>query len=357
MGKDRFDRIQVFREDPLKARWLLGLLGGALLAQPALAETYEIKVAHFVPAGHPISKYLAAWGEELEKKSNGRFVVKQFPGSQMGPTPVYFDRARQGTAEVTWFLHGATPGRFPLTELIQLPYMVGSAEIGCKVLNDPALRKYLDAEHKGVRVLYLMTHQPGNIHTRDKAVRTTEDMKGLRIRFASATIKDFVAALGGTPVGVPPPDQAENLQKGTIDGVFIDYGGALTFKIGPLIKHTTEMYSYVSSFGVAINPAFYNKLPPDLKKLIDDTTKNAPNEVGKLWDSLDAPGKKYMVENGDTPLKLSPAEDAKFKQIGKQVAEAKIKDLEDKKLPASDVYKLMLQLAAKYEKDSYSFWK
>jgi len=341
----------------LKTRVLLGLLAGALLASPVHAQTYEIKVAHFVPAGHPISKYLEAWGQELEKKSNGRFVVKQFPGSQMGPTPVYYDHARKGTAEVTWFLHGATPGRFPLTELIQLPYMVGSAEIGCKVLNDPALRKYLDAEHKGVKVLYLMTHQPGNIHTRDKAVHTPADMQGLRIRFASATIKDFVAALGGTPVGVPPPDQAENLQKGTIDGVFIDYGGAFTFKIGPMIKYTTEMYSYVSSFGVAINPAFYNKLPADLKKLIDDTTRNAPNEVGKLWDALDGPGKKYMVENGDTPIKLTADENAQFKKIGEQVAEAKIKELEAKKLPARDVYKLMQQLAVKYEKDSFSFWK
>ena len=337
---------------------LWGLLAaGALLASPAFAQTYEIKVAHFVPAGHPISKYLEAWGKELEQKSGGRFVVKQFPGSQMGPTPTYYDHARKGTAEVTWFLHGATPGRFPLTELIQLPYMVGSAEIGCKVLNDPALRKYLDAEHRGVHVLYLMTHQPGNIHTRDKPVHSPADMKGLRIRFASATIKDFVAALGGTPVGVPPPDQAENLQKGTIDGVFIDYGGAYTFKIGPLIKYTTEMYSYVSSFGVAMNPAFYNKLPADLRKLIDDTTKNAPNEVGKLWDALDAPGKKYMIDNGDTPITLTAQENDEFKEIGKQVAAAKIKELEAKKLPAQKVYDLMVELSAKYEKTSYSFWK
>jgi TRAP-type C4-dicarboxylate transport system substrate-binding protein len=124
-----------------------------------------------------------------------------------------------------------------------------------------------------------------------------------------------------------------------------------------MIKYTTEMYSYVSSFGVAINPAFYNKLPADLKKLIDDTTRNAPNEVGKLWDALDGPGKKYMVENGDTPIKLTADENAQFKKIGEQVAEAKIKELEAKKLPARDVYKLMQQLAVKYEKDSFSFWK
>ena len=82
---------------------------------------------------------------------------------------------------MSWFLHGATPGRFPLTELTHLPYVVGSAEIGTKVINDPQVRgKYLDAEHRGVKVLMLLTHQPGNIHTAKKPVRATEDMRGLR---------------------------------------------------------------------------------------------------------------------------------------------------------------------------------
>jgi TRAP-type transport system periplasmic protein len=74
-----------------------------------------------------------------------------------------------------------------LTELIQLPYLVGSAEIGTKVLNDPVLRAhYLDAEHKGVKVLLLFTHQPGNVHTTKKAIHAVEDMRGLRIRFGVA---------------------------------------------------------------------------------------------------------------------------------------------------------------------------
>ena len=106
----------------MKTRVLLGLLAGALLASPVHAQTYEIKVAHFVPAGHPISKYLEAWGQELEKKSNGRFVVKQFPGGQLGPPPKYYDIARTGQADITWFVHGFTPGRFPLTEVSNLPY-------------------------------------------------------------------------------------------------------------------------------------------------------------------------------------------------------------------------------------------
>src|SRR5256885_13904955 len=225
----------------------------AIAGLPALAQQkFEVKVAEFVTPQHFMSKWLFGWGEKLEKASNGRLAFKHFPGAQMAPAPGHYDLARSGQADVSWFLHGGTPGRFPLTEISHLPYMVGSAEIGTKVLNDAELRaKYLDAEHRGVHVLLLLTHQPGNVHTTKKPIRTTEDFRGLRIRFSSPTIRDFVAALGGTPVGVPPPDQLEMLQKGTLDGVFIDYGGAgIAFKMGGTLKHSTEMYSYISSFGV-----------------------------------------------------------------------------------------------------------
>ena len=71
------------------------------------------------------------------------------------------------------------------------------------------------------------------MHTTKKPIRTLDDFKGLRLRFASPTIRDLVAALGATPVGVPPTEQVEQLQKGTIDGAFIDYGGAgIAFKMG-----------------------------------------------------------------------------------------------------------------------------
>ena len=321
-------------------------------------DKYEVKVAEFVGPQHFMTKWLMQWGERLEKTSNGRLVFSHFPGAQMGPAPAHYDLARSGQADVSWFLHGGTPGRFPLTELISLPYMVGSAEIGTKTLNDAALRaKYLDAEHRGVHVLLLLTHQPGNVHTTRRPIRTADDFKGLRIRFAAPTIREFVAALGGTPVGVPPPDQLEMLQKGTLDGVFIDYGGAgIAFKMGGTLKYSTEMYSYVSSFGVAMNPDFYRKLPAGLRKLVDDSTQGVEKEVGEGWDALDAIGKKLLVDGGDGPIKLPPQEDARFRKIGEQVIEAKLKELEAKKLPARAVYQQMKALSEKHAKTSKNFW-
>ncbi len=336
------------------------LAGAALIAAPRVARSdtvYNLKLGHFISPTHIFAKYLEGWVKELKEKSGGRLNVTIFPANEMGPVQNYADYARTGVADIAWFLHGATPGRFPLTEIIQLPYMVGSAEIGIKTLNDPEVLKLLEPEYQGLKILYLLTHQPGNLHTTSKPVREVADMKGLRIRFASVTIKSFIAALGGTPVGVPPSGIADALQKGTIDGCFVDYGGAdSAFHLGGIVKYTTEMYSYVSSFGVVMNPASYAKLPPDLQKLIDDTTRPRIDEIGKLWDSADAPGKKYLMDNGDTPITLSKDQDALFKKIGAEDTATVLKALDDRGMPATKVHAAMQSAAATATKTSFSFW-
>ena len=338
---------------------VLATVSGVVAAPAVLAQQkFEMKLAYFVGDQHAMSRWLIKWSDNLEKESGGRLTVKRFPGAQMGPVQQHYDFARTGQADVAWFLHGATPGRFPLTEIIQLPYVAGSSEIGTKVLNDAELRaKYLDAEHRGVKVLLLLTHQPGNVHTTKKPIRTVDDMKGMRIRFSSATIRDFVAALGATPVGVQATEQVEQLQKGTIDGTFIDYGGAgIAFKMGGVLKYSTEMYSYVSSFGIGMNEDFWNKLPPDLQQLVVKSMTGVEKEVGEAWDTLDIPGKKAIMDGGAEAIKLSPEENAKFRKIGAEVAEAKVKELDGKGMPARAIYTTIKSLAEKHAKTSKNFW-
>src|SRR6201989_3011495 len=112
----------------MKFRLSAGLLaaGFAVLlnAHAASAQPIELKLAYFVGDQHAMSQWLIKWANNLEKDSGGRIVVKRFPGSQMGPAQQHYDFVRTGQADVAWFLHGATPGRFPLTEIVQVPYLV-----------------------------------------------------------------------------------------------------------------------------------------------------------------------------------------------------------------------------------------
>ena len=339
-------------------RKLLVLAAGLAFVASAAAQKTEMKLAYFVGDQHAMSQWLIRWSEQLEKGSGGRIAVKRFPSAQMGPTPAHYDLARTGQADVSWFLHGGTPGRFPLTEIINLPFMVGSSEIGTKVLNDAALRaRYLDAEHKGLKILMLFTHQPGGPHTTKKAIRTLDDFKGMRLRFASPTVRDLVGALGATPVGVPPTEISEQLSKGTIDGAFMDYGGVgIAFKLGGIVKYSTELYAYVTSFGLGMNEEYWNKLPADLKKLVTETTTGKEQEVGRAWDALDVPGKKAVMDGGGEAIRFSAAEMAKVRKIGAEVSEAKVKEYDGKGMPGRAVYDSMRSLAERHGKTSKSFW-
>jgi TRAP-type C4-dicarboxylate transport system substrate-binding protein len=127
--------------------------------------------------------------------------------------------------------------------------------------------------------------------------------------------------------------------------------------MGGTVKYSTEMYSYVSSFGLAMNPDFYSKLPADLKKLIDQSVAGVEKEVGEGWDGLDTVGKKLIMEAGGQAIQLSKVEDERFRKVGAQVTEAKLKELEGKGLPARAVHKMMTELSAKHASTSKNFWK
>lgn len=333
----------------------------AIAAAPEVnAQSRELKLAHFVIPQHPYSKFLQEWADLVAKKSGGKVTIAIFPNGQMGPAPRYYDMARSGQVDVTWFVHGFTPGRFPLTDLSNMPYLFGSGEIGTQVLNEPQIRAYLDKEHAGVRVMLLHTHQPGNIHTTSVPVRRAEDLKGLRIRFASPAVREFIGQLGGTPVGIPTPEIVEGMQKGTLDGAFVDYGGAgLAFRMGPVTKYTTEMYSYVVSFGTVINRRTWDSLGPEMQKVLDGALAEIGGaaEAGRRFDGADEPGKQAMIKAGTQIITLAPVEDAKFRKAGAEVTERVLAELESKGQPARKVYGLMQDYAAKHAKSSRSFWK
>ena len=157
------------------------LAGATLVAAPAVARgdtVYNLKLGHFINVQHIFAQYLQRWVDELKQRSDGRLNITIFPANEMGPVQNYVDYARTGVADITWYLTGATPGRFPLTEIIQLPYMAGSAEIGTQALNDPEVLKLLEPEYEGLKILYLLTTQPGNLLTSTKPVRTVRGYEG-----------------------------------------------------------------------------------------------------------------------------------------------------------------------------------
>lgn len=328
---------------------LAALLLGLAAAPAGAQQSFELKVSSFLPPVHQHQTVIfAEWTKELAEKSGGRLQLKHFPAQQMGPMQRQYDLARQGVADISFVLHGGTPGRFPLTELAHSPFLMPSGEVAAQVLMD-LLPTELAKEHEGVKVLYLFGHAPGSIHTRAKPVQALADLKGMRIRHPSTVVAEMLTAFGATPVGVPPNEIAEAMNKGTVDGLVMPYDGVFGFRLGNEVKHTTELLGYIATFAVVMNPQSYAKLPPDLQKLIDDTTgKEAARKVGRAWDEIEGPGRKYMQDSGVQIIALSPEKRAEFATAAEPVTEKRIAELQGKGLPARETYDRMKALAAKY---------
>lgn len=321
------------------------LLAVLCLGTPALAQdTFDLTVATFAPPQHGMSRWIEAWAASLTEESGGRLTFEILHGAQMGPPPRYYDIAANGQADITWVLHGSTPGRFPLTEVSNLPFLFCSAEQATRVLNDPSLRDaYLDEEHRGVRVLAMFMHPPGHFVMNGTDIQSMADVNGLALRPPSQAVGQLIAAMGGRPVGLPPTEIAESLQRGTIDGALIDYGGAaLAFQLTPFVTNVIEVNAYAASFALVMNEASFDGLPADLRAMIDASFTDVSAQIGAVWDGMDSVGKGIMAGAGVTISRLPPEALAEMQAVGASLTDAYVTDLATRDLPGAEVLAAIL---------------
>jgi TRAP-type C4-dicarboxylate transport system substrate-binding protein len=121
------------------------LLAGLVVALPGLAaaaaapaqEVIKLKVSHFVPAAHNHHvAVLSPWVEEVKKRTNGKVELTIFPGAALCKPPQQYDCARDGITDIAFGVTGWSPGRFPRTSVIELPFMMRTAATGSQMLAD-----------------------------------------------------------------------------------------------------------------------------------------------------------------------------------------------------------------------------
>lgn len=332
-----------------KRLFLSAAVGLAFAASlPASAQTVELKVSHYLPPNHTMNTELTRWAADLDKKSNGRLKVTVFPASQMGPITRQFDLARTGVADAAFFLHGATPGRFPLTELAQLPYAFnpdsgGALQKPLSTADASAIATALSAdlakEYEGTRILYVIAQPNVSLFFNKTAVRKPADMKGMRIRHNGPIPAKMIEAWGATPAAIAPVELADALEKGTVNGMTFNYEAAQSFQLGPSIKYTTEITAYAATWALVMNGKKYEALPADLKKLVDDSTGvEAARRVGAKYDESEAAGRKYMLENKAELIVPTADEQLAFKTAVMPIVKETVEQTQAKGLPARKFY-------------------
>ena len=127
--------------------------------------------------------------------------------------PQLIDQVEFGVVDIIWALPGFSSGRFPLTEVFELPFMIRNAEAASRALWD-YVHQYDMREFAGMRPLALHVHGGGVFHTIDRPIKSRSDLRGMKMRAPTRQTTRFMAILGATPVGMPVPQVPEALAKG-----------------------------------------------------------------------------------------------------------------------------------------------
>lgn len=323
----------------INRRTLSGLFGGALLAMsalPATAQEVTLKLHQFLPAQANVPKLiLDVWADNVEAASEGRIKVDRFPSMQLGGSPPQLmDQVTDGVADVVWTVVGYTPGRFPRTEVFELPFLVSDARAGSAAFWQ-MYKTHMQAEFADVHILGTWMHGPGVIHA-NKAILAPDDMQGVKIRGATRQVNALIETLGATPVGMPVPAIPEALSKGVIDGTTIPWEVTSALKIPELVQNHTEFegnYLYNVTFVLAMNKARYDGLPDDLKAVID---ANSGLEfsvfAGEQMVVADGPARQIAVEAGNSIVTVSEADAQVWRDAAAPVYAAWVAEMAEKGL-------------------------
>lgn len=324
-------------------RTLMGLIGGAAVAAmatgfgatSALAQEVTLKLHQFLPAQANVPKLvLDVWADNVEKDSGGRIKVERYPSMQLGgKPPELMDQAIDGVADIIWTVVGYTPGRFPSTEVFELPFMMTDARAMSRAYWEMFEKHMKDTEFKDVHILGTWVHGPGLIHTADP-VESPADLQGMKIRGGSRSVNSLLTKLGATPVGMPVPAVPEGLSKGVIDGTTIPWEVTAALKVPELVENHTEFTGkalYTLTFVLAMNKPKYDSLPDDLKKVIDDNSGLEFSVfAGGTMADADGPSRVIAEDLGNNIITLDAEQTAEWQKLAMPIYDEWIADMESK---------------------------
>jgi TRAP-type C4-dicarboxylate transport system substrate-binding protein len=337
-------------------RHIVGLLFVVLVmliaggAREAATQEIKLKLSHFAPTAHNHhANVIVPWAEEVKKRTNGRVEITVFPGASLCKVTQQYDCAKAGIADLAWGVTGWTPGRFPMTSVIELPFLVRTAAVSAQMLAD-LWDKYLKQEYDDVHVLYLHTPPAVHINMQTRPIRVLDDFKGLKVRTPTALMSSLLEALGATPVGMPATEIYQNMSTRVIDGFTMPFEALPPFRLHEVSKYHTEVWvSGSAAFAMFMNKAKYAALPADVRQVLDDTTARLSywKQVGESWDKAEV-GARQVVGEKNTIYTLPAEERRRWRDAAKGIDEKWAAELEAKGLPGKALVREARELSVKY---------
>ena len=308
-----------------------------LLAVPARAQQKPVDLTYsiFFPATHQNTVLATEWAKEIEKRTDGRVKITVFAGGTLTPADKCYDGVEKDISDIGMSVLGYTRGKFPLSEVIDLPLGYRSGAAATELVN-AFYRKFAPKEFDNVKIMYLHAHGPGFLHTKNPVVKLA-DLKGMKIRCTGLAAK-IVTALGGTPVAMPMGETYDALSRGVVDGSMGPQESLQGWKWGEVVKSSTECYgsAYSTAFFVAMNKQKWDALPKDVQEIVGKVNEEWILKTGKSWDEMDKAGKEFATAKGNQIITLSAEEDAQWAKAVQPILDEYVKNMKDKGLPGAE---------------------
>lgn len=322
----------------------------AALMAPARAETITLTYANFPPAVTFPSVQMERWAKEVEKRTHGAVKVKTFPGGTLVGAKNMLEGVTSGIADIGNFAMSYQPGRFPVSEAVDLYHGFTSARVASQVLLD-LVQKHQPKEFEKVKVLALFTCPPTNLMTRTP-VQSLKDLSGMELRVAG-TSAEVLKLLGGVPVAMPQSDTPEAIQKGVVKGIVSSLEILQDFKFAAYTPNATLVNLPVVSFAVVMNKAKWNSLPAEVQKVMDDLVAEQSVWTGEYVDQHVEEALAWATKEHGLRQFTLPAEEQK--EIGARLAplaDAYVQRVSAQGLDGQQILSDVRALKAKHEKGS-----
>lgn len=316
---------------------------------PAPAKPLELSFAlHIPPGAAPYHSAFLPWAEEIEERTNGQIKIIFYHSETLAKAGDLYDAVVFGIADVSWGFYGAAPGRFPLADVMPLPYIAPSTEVGTRVFQQlyekfPEVR----AAHNDVHLLWLWCTMPYQLHTVVKPVRTLEDIQGMKIATPAGAVP-VLKGLGAVPVSMTIPELYLAVERGVTDGVAIAWGALGARKLYEVTNYHTNAHFGGMPTWAAMNLDTWNRLPPDIQAIITEVSAKVPE---MLCAAVTVEGDETIeiVKKLDQEIiELTPEEMARWVETAKPAWDKWAMDMEAKGLPGRAVVDEAVRLVEKY---------
>ncbi|HVU43709.1 MAG TPA: TRAP transporter substrate-binding protein [Xanthobacteraceae bacterium] len=283
------------------------------IAASAQGKTYTMKIS-LPTLNDPSHVFAKNYAAALEKDSGGRIKPQIFPLSQLGSIPRQIEGTQFGSIQCAILPPEFFVGVDSRFEVMAAPGLVGSLAQGQRVAADPAALKLMLSlgANKGLHGIAMFMNSPSSVIAKTP-IRHLADFKGKKIRVLASPFQMApIAKLGATPVAMTLADVVPAMQQGTIDGAV---GGIVVWT--PM--HFSDAAKYVTETGqpavfvmAEVNKAWYEALPADLRKIVDDDAAAQQKAIGPVAEDIVGKARKGWVAGGGELIDLPAAEQAQM---------------------------------------------